>query len=177
LWYRVTASGDEVLVGGSAVDLSSLGFGGDASNQNTAEFIAALLGIRGLRKLRIEGPCPVLFRGDSKTALSWIHEMKFKSHLVGNAATFLVLQNIAIKIEVVRTEHLIADLNWRTDRLSRGKSLKELSARDPALENIPFINLDADEVLQLCNPHLLINNDNEFVTCWRRTKTAIDTNL
>jgi hypothetical protein len=43
LRYRVTASGDEVLVGGSAVDLSSLVFGGDSSNQNTAEFIAALL--------------------------------------------------------------------------------------------------------------------------------------
>jgi hypothetical protein len=120
LWYRIASSGDEVLVGGSAVDLSSLGFGTDASNQNTAEFIAALLGIRGLKKLGIEGPCPVLFKGDGKTALSWVHEMKFKSYLVGNAATFFVLQNISMEIEVVGTEHSIAELNWRTDGLSRG---------------------------------------------------------
>lgn len=124
----------------------------------------------------IEGPCPVLFKGDSKTALSWVHEMKFKSHLVGNAATFFVLQNISMEIEVVGTEHLIAELNWRTDGLSRGKSLKELSVRDPALANVPFIRLDAEEVLELCDPNLIINNDNEFALFWGRTKAAIDSN-
>ena len=100
------------------MDLLPLGFGSDVSNQNIAEFIAALLGVRGLRRLGVVGPCPVLFRGDSKTALSWVSKMKFRSDLVGNAASFFVLQNIILEVEVVGEEHLIAEANWRTDGLS-----------------------------------------------------------
>jgi hypothetical protein len=59
IWYRVDDEGNEVPVGGSAVDLLPLAFGSSASNQNTAEITAAMLGVRGLRSLGIMGPCPV----------------------------------------------------------------------------------------------------------------------
>jgi hypothetical protein len=48
--------------------------------------------------------------------------------------------------------------------------------RDPALANVPFIRLDAEEVLELCDPNLIINNDNEFALFWRKIKAAIDSN-
>ena len=49
LWYhRPSSEAQEVLLGGCSVDITSLGFGTDASYQNTAEFIAASLGVRGL---------------------------------------------------------------------------------------------------------------------------------
>ena len=159
------------------MDLLPLGFGSDVSNQNIAEFIAALLGVRGLRRLGVVGPCPVLFRGDSKTALSWVSKMKFRSDLVGNAASFFVLQNIILEVEVVGEEHLIAEANWRTDGLSRGKSLKDLAKRDLSLANIPFIDLDAAGVLELCDPRLSIRSDHDFALFWRRTKEVINSNV
>jgi hypothetical protein len=66
----------------------------------------------------VERPCPVLFRGDSISALSWVETMKFRIDLVGNAASVFVLQNILLEVEVVGTEHLPAEKNWRTDGLS-----------------------------------------------------------
>jgi hypothetical protein len=51
LLYYQQSNDKETLVGGGAVDISSLHFASEASYQNTAEFIAAVLGIRGLRQL------------------------------------------------------------------------------------------------------------------------------
>ena len=50
LWYHraQSESPEEVLLGCCADDITSLGFGTDASYQNTAEFIAAALGVKGL---------------------------------------------------------------------------------------------------------------------------------
>ena len=42
---------------------------------------------------------------------------------------------------------------------------------------VPFINLDADEILKLCDPKLIINNDDEFASFWGRTKKVIDSNV
>jgi hypothetical protein len=81
--------------------------------------------VKGLKLLGVEGPCPVLFRGDNISALSWAETMKFKGDLLGNAASVFVLQNILLEVEVVKTEHLPAEKNWRTDGLSRGRSLRD----------------------------------------------------
>jgi hypothetical protein len=87
------------------------------------------------------------------------------------------LQNIMVEVEVVGTFHLRAEDNWRTDGLSRGLSLSDLAARDVNLLNVPFIDLRASDVLQLCDPRLIINNDDDFTQFWRRTKSVIDSNL
>jgi hypothetical protein len=177
IWYRLSDTGVEVPVGGAAVDLLPLSFGADASYQNTAEFIAALLGVRGLKLIGVEGPCPILFRGDSISALSWVETMKFRSDLVGNAASVFVLQNILLEVEVVGTEHLPAEKNWRTDGLSRGKSLRDIAVEDPAFQGVPTINLDASEILRLCDPRLYIDSDVEFALFWNRIKAVVDTNV
>jgi hypothetical protein len=177
IWYEINALGVEVPVGGAAVDLLPLAFGSDASHQNTAEFIAAILGVRGLKRLGVTGPCAVSFRGDSMTALSWVETMKFRSDLVGNAASVFVLQNILLEVEVVSTEHIEAAKNWRTDWLSRGKSLVDIARRDPAFIGVPSININASEILRLCDPRLAINSDDDFALFWNRIKVAVDSNI
>jgi hypothetical protein len=173
IWYSITDAGVEVPVGGAAVDLLPLAFGTDASHQNTAEFIAALLGVRGLKLLGVDGPCPVLFRGDSISALSWVETMKFRSDLVGNAASVFVLQNILLEVEVVGTEHLPAEKNWRADGLSRDRSLRDIANMDPALLGVPSLNINASEILRLCDPRLHIDSDDDFALFWNRIKVCI----
>ena len=92
LYYERSDVG-EVLIAGGAIDITTLQFESEASFQNTAEFIAAVLGIRGLKQLGLQ-PESVCLRGDSVTALTWASTGRFKGELVGNAAVVLVLQNI-----------------------------------------------------------------------------------
>ena len=54
LLYYKRSDINEVLIAGGAVDISMLKFESDASFQNTAEFIAAVLGIRGLKQLGLQ---------------------------------------------------------------------------------------------------------------------------
>jgi hypothetical protein len=85
LLYYANQNGQEVLIGGGAIDITILNFGSGASYQNTAEFIAAVLGIRGLAKLNLK-PRRINLRGDSISALTWAETGKFKGDLVGNAS-------------------------------------------------------------------------------------------
>lgn len=58
------ADGREDAVGGS------LDFGEDASYQNTAEFVAAVLSVRGIRHLAADCKT-IMLKGDSTSALTW----------------------------------------------------------------------------------------------------------
>ena len=68
LLYYQRSGTTEILLGGGAVDISMLNFKSNPAYQNTAEFIAAILGIRGLRHLGISTRS-ISLRGDSITAL------------------------------------------------------------------------------------------------------------
>jgi hypothetical protein len=110
------------------------------------------------------------------SALSWVETMKFRSDLVGNAASVFVLQNILVEVEVVGTKHIPAEENWRTDGLSRGKSLRDIAAIDPAFLGVPTLEIDSLEILRLCDPRLFIDSDADFARFWIRIKAAIITN-
>ena len=51
LLYYTLSGEKENLIGKGSVDFSQLEFGTDAAYQNTAEFTAAVLGIRGLKQI------------------------------------------------------------------------------------------------------------------------------
>lgn len=74
----------DILLGGSAVDISHFGFGEDSSFQNVAEFVAAVMGIVMIIKMGL------LFMtkdyGDFVTALTWISNEKYRGLSVANAA-------------------------------------------------------------------------------------------
>ena len=131
LYYERSDTG-EVLIAGGAIDISTLKFESEASFQNTAEFIAAVLGIRGLSQLG-QQPESVCLRGDSMTALTWASTGRFKGELVCNAAAVFVLQNVYRKVAVNEIVHLAAENNWRADYLSRGGTMEGLLKRDSAL--------------------------------------------
>ena len=69
LYYKRSGT-TEILLGGGAVDISMLNFKSNPAYQKTAEFMAAILGIRGLRQWVISTRS-ISLRGDSITALKW----------------------------------------------------------------------------------------------------------
>ena len=129
LYYKRNTDGSETPLGGGAASIAQLDFGVDASYQNTAEFIAAVLGISGLVQLDITST-EVELRGDSITALSWAAKTLFHSDLIGNASLVYVMQSIYSKVNVADVTHLTAADNWRTDYLSRGGTMELLGLRD-----------------------------------------------
>ena len=118
LLYYQRSGTTEILLGGGAVDISMLNFKSNSAYQNTAEFIAVILRIRGLRQLGISTRS-ISLRGDSITALKWAESGKFKGEVVDNAAVTFILQSIYENISVSKVTHLSAEDNWRSEYLSR----------------------------------------------------------
>jgi hypothetical protein len=175
LYYERLVDG-EVLIAGGAIDITTLQFESEASFQNTAEFIAAVLGIRGLKQLGLQ-PESVCLRGDSITALTWASTGRFKGELVGNAAAVFVLQNVYRKIAVSEIIHLAADKNWRADYLSRGGTMEGLLKKDSTLELPKIIELNQDKIIGLCDPKRLTSTEEGFNDFWFDMRRIIGTNI
>ncbi len=175
LLYYKRSEEKEVLIGGGSVDISGLHFESDASYQNTAEFIAAIIGIRGLKQLGLT-PESVCLRGDSITALTWASTSRFRGGLVGNAAAVFILQNMYEKISISEVVHLAAKDNWRADYLSRGGTMEGLLIRDCNLNATRVVELDGDEIIQLCDPLRATTTDEEFNSFWFDIRRIIGTN-
>lgn len=174
LYYERSDIG-EVLIAGGAVDISSLKFESEASFQNTAEFFAAVLGIRGLSQLG-QQPESVCLRGDSITALTWASTGRFKGDLVCNASAVFVLQNIYKKVAVSEIVHLAAEHNWRADYLSRGGTMEGLLKRDSTLIMPRIVELNGDEIIELCDPKRVTSTEKEFDDYWFDMRRVIGTN-
>jgi hypothetical protein len=111
------------------------------------------------------------------SALVWAHEERFRSDLIHNAAIIFVLILIHTGAEVVAHEHISGESNWRCDALSR-PSRNEHSREEIGLGGgIPFCDLSEDpmaqEIVQLCDPTLAVDTEEEFVRFWQRAKAAI----
>ena len=174
LYYERSDTG-EVLIAGGAIDISTLKFESEASFQNTAEFIAAVLGIRGLSQLG-QQPESVCLRGDSMTALTWASTGRFKGELVCNAAAVFVLQNVYRKVAVNEIVHLAAENNWRADYLSRGGTMEGLLKRDSALRMPKIVELNGDELVELCDPTRVTTTEKGFNDFWFDMRRIIGTN-
>jgi hypothetical protein len=154
-------------VGGFSVDITSLGFGTDAGYQNAAEFIAAVLGTVCL--VQLFPTCKsFVFRGDSMSALSWARSGRAKGDRVFNSAFVFVSLLLITSTGVAGTEHLSSEENFRTDELSRGTSVQSLRLKHPELAEIEEYVVDSGRVLQVCDPAVPVESDEDWVCLWRK---------
>jgi len=124
VWSEVVPGWGEVQVGYGAWDLTPMGFGDTADYQNLCEFIGAVLGVVGARRLGLEVK-GVILRGDSKTALTWAGSQHFRSELVQPAAMVFVSVLSGMEASVAHTQWVAGESNVQCDDLSRGRGFKE----------------------------------------------------
>ena len=175
VWYRVAADGTEDPIGALSGDLRQLGFGQDSSHQNTAEFIAATVGLLGALALGYAG-ASVILRGDSTSALCWCFHQRFHGSLTANAAVVFTLLLVQSGITVVNTQFLTSEENVTCDTLSRGVSVEEAVrtgilptgvGRVAAVERVLY------QLLEDCSPGLDTSTDAAFEGLWLRTRVLM----
>ena len=173
LVFARSTDGSETLLGGSAASFATLNFTTPAM-QNTAEFIAIIMGVVTLRRLGRYDKA-IGFRGDSVTALKWAESESFSGVTVTNAAIVFVLMFTSLRLEVARVDHISAELNDRCDYLSRNSIEARLS--DIGLKGTRQISLNSDglvaDILQLCNPDTTISTEKDFQVFWKRAHECI----
>jgi hypothetical protein len=173
IWF-IRANGAEVAMGVSAVNLASLDFGVDSSNQNLAEYIGAILAVVGQVMLGFSGT-GIALRGDSVTALTWT---------MTNAAMVWTLLCIAADVEVKEVTHIPGEQNERCDRLSRRWDVRKTptvsvsaEAEEMGMKGVKVVEMDADpsvrEVIELCDPRRELSSESQFIDFWMRARSAI----
>lgn len=167
LWWRLAADGSEMLLGGASMSLAHLQFGDDSRYQNTAEYIAVVIGLAGLTAFFGARDEAVRLRGDSVTALEWARRDRSRSAIAWNAAAVQVAVCAASEIWVGGVEHVPGDENTVCDGLSRGASRQDL----PLPPGTLLVCLDGielfDELLALCSPHQSSEDHEPFLALWR----------
>lgn len=169
-------------LGGAAVDLRALRFGEDSSFQNVSEFVSLLLGVVGAIAMGWD-ISSVFFIGDSKTALTWAREGRFRSSNVVNAATALTLIAATRDFNVQGVRHVPKEDNEACDTLSRrgeGESWTSLTGRmvsqtgDYSFKELKEVQIPGtDTLLGLCDPGLSWLSDEAFAGHWRRAWTWV----
>jgi len=174
IWYRVGLDGSQSPIGCFTGDIRSLGFGTDSSFQNTAEFIAAALCVRGVEAMGLQGERLAL-QGDSMSALSWAKKDRVKSAIASAAGVFYVYQNISLGIVITDILPIPHEENWRADHLSRDGTREELAVEDPATDwlGVPLIELCMEPVLEVCTPGAFLDSDESFLAFLARVRGAL----
>ena len=95
---------------------------------------------------------------------------------MGNAAAVFIFQNIYEKVSISEVIHLAAADNWRADFLSRGGTMEELLEKDNSLGRTQVVELNGDEIIQLCDPLRPTTTDDEFNSFWFDMRRIIGTN-
>jgi hypothetical protein len=171
IYRRDPATGAEALVGGSTVPLEQMGFGEDSSFQNTAEFLAIVVGLIGVLRLSRAGErVAVMLRGDSVTALTWAETARFRSDRATRAAVAYVLLLSRQMLQVTGVVHLAAALNQLCDDLSRkGRDGRYRRVQD-VVPGATDLQLEDDQVveglLEACNPRLEPLGLESFTPFW-----------
>ena len=167
IWLRIRPDGSEEPMAYASVDISCLGFGEDASFQNTAEYLASLLCARGLAMLGAAGE-PVLLRGDSKSALAWARKGSVRSDLAIKTGALWTQHSVVNQTDVVATVHLSHVKNSRTDIISRHGSWAEVVEEDGRHYGgrlptyLRRLNLRCGPLLRLIDPSKGIDTEESF---------------
>ena len=193
IWYRIeAATRAEVAVGCAGIDITWLELGKGEKTfkyQNSVEFMAAMVGMKGLQKRGARGE-KIKYRGDSVSALKWVRANSFGSDLVGNASIAYVALKWSLGYEVVGTEHLAHgkeyDQNWKCDRLSRGFNRKEIIAEEENLGENALTEAMEDwteelggkhnirKLLKYCDPRWELKGEIEFIEWWKGIHSALE---
>ena len=179
IWFRVDADGTETAVAYSSLDITSLGFGTDASFQNTSEYMGSLLCARGLAMMGAEG-APIRLRGDSVSALSWAEKGTVRSDLAVRASAMWAQYVIVRQFNVTGTDHLSHELNSRADVLSRRGLWQDVLKDDREKyggtlpDHVPWLNLRCDDLLQLANPKAPLDTEEQFNKFLKASLTFFD---
>lgn len=182
VWLRREASGAEDPIGALSGDLRHLGFGEDSSFQNTAEFIAATVGLYGALALGYAG-ASVIIRGDSTSALCWCYHQRYRGELTANAAVVFTLLLIQSRISVVEAQFLTSAENFTCDTLSRGVSVTEAVRSGVLPQGVGTVQAVENilaPVLADCDPQMDTSVDAAFEGMWLRSRVlteALCTNL
>jgi hypothetical protein len=167
MWFQVDSQGREVAEAYTSVDITPLHFGDDASFQNTDEYIASLLCVRGLAALGGSDQ-PVLFRGDSVSALTWIEKGSVHSGRALRAAVMWAQYVVTYGVIIADTVHLAARVNTRADILSRQGSWSDVIQEDQRAygghlsPTLTRLQLREEPLLRLVDPKLPLDSEEDF---------------
>ena len=124
---------------------------------------------------------PTLFRGDSLSALSWIKKGSVRSCTAVKTALMWAQYTVFHPVTVTGTEHIAGKLNTRTDRLSRNGTWTQVLEDDLRIygrqclpQELPYLSLDYEELLQLCDPGIPIDSEEDFASFFKATSKFLD---
>ena len=191
VWYQCSPDGTTTPIGAASWSIESLGFGKDASFQNTAEFMAAIMSTIGLIRYGGAGQ-PTLMRGDSKSALSWADKKRYKGNLAVPAGFLFNYIWIHYRVLICKCVHLPGEENVACDDLTRiflenVKGFKELAKLDRELRSSErkyafdysavgdrSASVDFEEFKEICNPQQVWESEEDFGVFWgRMTKWCV----
>jgi hypothetical protein len=184
IFYEKGDSADgcnDVALGGCAASFLCYGIGSDSSYQNACEFVAAVIGlIIAINHVRASwgSLTAVDFRGDSVTALKWLHRLQVKGKFATRSASVLAMIATRYNVHIEMTEHVAAADNEPCDALSRGKQTVQevLGVGSTDLGSIPRVRKLIDEAITLCNPCVVEEDEGleVFEEFWGRLIPFVD---
>jgi hypothetical protein len=138
--------------GAPPISIEHWEWAGKPEMQNTAEFVACVLGITLLFQQRVY-ISSVSLRGDSVTAGSWGLSRRARSLTALNAAVVYTLVMVMRQKDAVQYHLIKSEQNWRCDLLSRQGSWEELISRDSSWTSVrPRQVKGLQQLLTICNP-------------------------
>ena len=170
-------SDDERLLGGSAASLAALDFQNESIEfptryQNTAEFIAIVMGLITIRRLGITD-IRILLRGDNRSALKWAADERYAGSTVTNAAVIFTLMVWMWDVQIAEKEYINTKDNVVPDYLSRNPEATLESLGFPDAVHVSLSDPVAQGLLALCDPRLDISTEQSFREFWKQAHGLI----
>ena len=138
--------------GSPPINIESWGWAGKPEFQNTAEFVACVVGVTLLRQYKVD-ISTVSLRGDSVTAGRWGLTRRARSLIALNTAVVYTLVLLMGRMDIGQYSLLTTKENWRCDLLSRQGTWQTLGAQDHSWNSIrPRAVKGLAELLRLCHP-------------------------
>jgi hypothetical protein len=140
----------------------------ESKHQNAAEFIAVLVGLMSLVRMKV--PCSgIHLIGDNQSSLKWSDTERFKGNLALRASIMFIATCIKFNIEVVTVEHVAGVDNVICDHLSRGIAPTDLGYH----ENILTRDEYAIVCMSLADPTIPMTSMTDVFNLWNNTNKII----